>query len=53
MIVTALIPLAVAMLGVLIYALASNPKSVEIGRILFFVGAFWLVAILAHRDFRF
>jgi TM2 domain-containing membrane protein YozV len=36
---TAILPLIVAIVGVLIYALASRDKVAEIGRILFFVGA--------------
>lgn len=32
------LPLLVAMIGVLIYALATNPKFAEIGRIMFWTG---------------
>ena len=32
------IPLLVALIGVLMYALATNPKVQEIGRIMFFCG---------------
>lgn len=33
-----LLPLLVAVIGVLVYALASNPKVVELGRIAYFSG---------------
>jgi hypothetical protein len=35
-----LIPLLVALIGLLMYALASNPKLVRIGEIMFFAGLF-------------
>ena len=38
-----LIPLLVCVVGVLIYALSGNPKLVEIGRVMFFVGLLWTV----------
>ena len=38
-----LIPLLIALVGLLMYALAANPKLVEIGRIMF---AFGLLAFL-------
>lgn len=41
----AFVSLAVAFIGVLIYALSANPKLVEIGRIMFFCG---LLAFLIH-----
>lgn len=47
-----IVPLLVAVLGALMYALAGNPKLAEIGRILFFCGAFWLVELFAHRVIR-
>lgn len=37
--IIAYIPVLVALLGLLLYALASNPKVQEVGRILFFCGA--------------
>lgn len=40
---TILVSLAVALIGVLMYALSANPKLVEIGRIMF---AFGLLAAL-------
>jgi hypothetical protein len=33
-----LLPLLVALVGILMYALSANPKLVEIGRIMFFAG---------------
>lgn len=35
---TVLLPLLVAVVGVLMYALATNPKVAEMGRIAFFAG---------------
>jgi hypothetical protein len=35
---TILIPLLIALVGVLLYALAANPKVSEIGRIMFWTG---------------
>lgn len=42
MIIT-ILPLLVAIIGVLMYALCANAKLAEIGRILFFVGMLWLI----------
>ncbi len=39
----AVLPLVVALVGVLMYALCTNLKLAEIGRLSFFVGLFWLV----------
>ena len=36
-------PIVALILGLLMYVLASNPKLAEIGRVLFAVGALWLV----------
>lgn len=44
-----LYPLVVAILGLLVYLLAANPKAQEIGRIMFFCGLFWLVAMFSGR----
>lgn len=44
---TILLPLLVAVLGVLMYALCTNPKLIEIGRILFFCGALVTVWVLS------
>lgn len=48
----AIIPLVVALVGALLYALASNTKVQEIGRILFFCGAFVLTWRLASETLR-
>lgn len=42
------IAVLVALAGVLTYALSSNAKVVEIGRIAYFIGLFWTVASLAR-----
>lgn len=47
--VVAVGPFVVALMGALLYAFSTNPKLQEIGRILFFVGAFWLVSTLTGR----
>lgn len=39
----AIFPLVVAVVGALVYALASNTKAAELGRIAYFVGLLWLV----------
>jgi len=45
----ALIPVLVAVAGVLAYALASNAKVAEIGRLLFFAGVLALMFAFAGR----
>jgi Na+/phosphate symporter len=45
-------PLLIAVIGVLMYALCSNPKLAEIGRIIFFCGFFFTVAVLAGKAFK-
>jgi chromate transport protein ChrA len=42
-------PLLVAVIGALVYALASGTKVAELGRITFFVGVLWLVYTLATK----
>lgn len=42
-----LTPLLAAGGGVLMYALAGNPKLQEVGRLTFFVGMLWLVRSVA------
>lgn len=42
-----LLPLLIALIGVLMYALSANPKLQEIGRIMF---AFGLLAFLLRAD---
>jgi hypothetical protein len=46
-------PLLVCILGALVYALASNPKASEMGRIAYFVGLLWTVYDIATRVVRF
>lgn len=42
-------PLVIAVVGALVYALASNSKASEMGRIAFFVGLLWLVySLVGH-----
>lgn len=48
----AVAPLAIAVLGLLMWVLASNPKVSEAGRILFFCGALVLTMSLAKETFR-
>lgn len=43
------IPLLIAIVGLLLWALSSNPKVAEAGRILFFCGAFVTTAQLGHQ----
>jgi hypothetical protein len=50
---TILAPAFVCILGVLLYALSTNGKNVEIGRIAFFVGLLWLVYVLSTHEIRF
>ncbi len=49
----AYIPLLVALLGLLAYALASNPKVQEIGRIALFCGLLVTMFSLASKVLRF
>lgn len=45
---TAILPLVVALIGLVLYALASNPKVAEIGRIVFFCGMLTLTWTLSR-----
>jgi Na+/phosphate symporter len=45
-------PLVVAIIGALVYALSSNTKVTEMGRITFFVGFFWLVYSLVGHSLK-
>lgn len=45
----ALLPLILAVIGALAYALAANPKLAELGRILFAAGVFAICFTLAGR----
>jgi Na+/phosphate symporter len=40
-------PLLVALAGLVLYRFAKDARVSEVGRILFFVGAFWLTYLLA------
>lgn len=42
------VPVLVALLGALVYALSANPKAAELGRLAYFVGLMWSVYIVAH-----
>lgn len=46
-------PFLIAVLGLLIYALVSQPKLSEAGRLAYFAGLFWVVYLLASRTFHF
>ena len=48
---TAIIPLVFAIVGALGYALATNPKIQELGRLLFAAGVFALAFSLAGKVF--
>jgi hypothetical protein len=48
--VVILVALAVAIVGALTYALASNPKLTEMGRIAFFTGLLWTVYAVGNAD---
>ncbi len=48
----ALWPLVVCIIGLLVWALASNAKVSEAGKIAYFVGLFWLVYTLASKTLR-
>lgn len=48
----ALVPLFVAIVGLLMYILASNPKVSEIGRIMFFCGLMALMFSSARESIR-
>lgn len=47
------LPLILTIVGLLVYALAGNPKVSEIGRITFQIGLFWTVYLFLGRTFRF
>lgn len=44
----AIVPLVVAIIGALVYALASNAKAVELGRALFWCGVLVTLLVEAH-----
>lgn len=47
-----LVPLLVAVLGLLVYALASNPKAAEAGRLAFACGLLVTLLVAAHSTVR-
>lgn len=47
-----LLPILAAIVGLVLYALAGNPKIAELGRITFMVGLFWTVGELLHTTLR-
>lgn len=49
----AVLPLVVCVVGALMYALPTSPKVNEMGRLMFFVGLFWLVYGSVGRMIRF
>jgi Na+/phosphate symporter len=52
MIVIAIIPAVFAIIGLLVYMLASNPKTVELGRLTFFAGLLALAFVLSGHTVR-
>lgn len=49
----AVVPLVLVVVGALMYALGGSPKVQEMGRIVFFVGLFWLVSGMATKQLHF
>jgi len=47
--IIAIIPLIILVIGILMYALAANPKVQEAGRIMFFCGMFVLTMVFARQ----
>lgn len=52
MIVIAIIPAVFAIVGLLVYLLAANPKAVELGRLCFFAGLLALAFVLSGHTVR-
>lgn len=48
----AIIPLLVAVAGLVIYAMSDNPKTAECGRLMFACGLLAVCFIAAHQTFR-
>ena len=44
-----LLPLLVCIIGLVVYAIATNPKAQELGRLMFFAGLFVALFELAPR----
>ena len=49
MIAIAIWPLVFAVVGALAYALSSNGKVAELGRIMYFCGLLWLVYVMVGK----
>jgi len=49
--ITAILPIAIALVGVLLYLISQNPKVVEIGRLMFFAGVMALAFALSGYKF--
>jgi Na+/phosphate symporter len=52
MVVIAWVSLLVAVGGLVVWFVASNPKIAEVGKIMFFCGLFWIVATLSSHVVR-
>lgn len=46
------LPVLFALVGLVMYVLAHNPKAQEIGRIMFFAGVLAMMFIIAHKVVR-
>jgi len=53
MLISILVPLLIAVAGVLIYALASNPKLQRIGEMMAFSGILILTYVLSNEHIKF
>lgn len=51
--ITILWPALITVIGLVIYALTTNPKLSEIGRLMFFAGLLWTVYLLSGSRFDF
>jgi hypothetical protein len=48
----AVVPIVIALIGVLLWCLAANAKLVEIGKWMFIIGLFWFVGALSSHTWR-
>ncbi len=51
--VSAIFAFVVCVLGALVWALSANPKVMEMGRIAFFCGLFWITSMFSGRQIHF
>jgi hypothetical protein len=51
--VTILVPLFVLVVGLIMWLAPIPPKLQEMGKILFFIGALWLVFMFSQRQIKF